>query len=265
MEKPRKTFVDGGGEYEIIGKGKALLYKINAINYRFEIPLEAKTKKNKIYKIVGISTPPIGGKYFDSVYNMTFNESLEIYEVPTWLIFSCESIIFLPPSIKRVLGTVIYTNNSPKINFENNKFVTVVNKKNIINNHPLEIVIDQTTRSRIFIRETVCKIANYSFYANEKIISVVFPSSVLIIGQFSFAKCSNLRYVKFQRNSKLRRIMKHAFCGTAIENLILPSNLKIIDCYAFSNCKNLKVVSLPVLKKLNVIDSCAFDKSVEIK
>lgn len=72
---------------------------------------------------------------------------------------------------------------------------------------------------------------------------VVIPNSVEKIGSKSFAG-SSLKYVIFERDSRIDSIRESAFENSSIEFISLPKSLKFVDRSAFANCENLLVLMI---------------------
>lgn len=72
------------------------------------------------------------------------------------------------------------------IHCSKNQFISVMRKKNIMNLHPFEHLYDDSSRSRMFFRETIRIIGKCSFGLYNSLTSLVFPPSVEIIGDAAF-------------------------------------------------------------------------------
>ncbi len=80
-----------------------------------------------------------------------------------------------------------------------------------------------------------------AFYGNENITSVTMPSSLIRIGGYAFAECTNLKNVTLSEN--LARIFINAFEGTAIEQITIPASVVEIESEVFKDCANLHSVT----------------------
>lgn len=143
---------------------------------------------------------------------------------------------------------------------KNNKYVTIRKKINIINNYPLEFVSDFCHQSRIYIRETA-KLIGSAYNHHQKVCSVVFPSSVEIIGQNAFFCCNNLKIITFKGRSRLQEIGNYAFCCTNIKKIKFPASLKKIGYSSFFECENLSSISFPENYMTKVIYDYAFGRT----
>ena len=62
--------------------------------------------------------------------------------------------------------------------------------------------------------------------------SVFIPKTIKIIGEDAFYLCTNLKEVRFEKNSRLNEVKRDAFVATIIVNFDLPSSVTIIDYYS---------------------------------
>lgn len=92
----------------------------------------------------------------------------------------------------------------------------------------------------------VTTIGEKAFYTNTKLETIVIASSIKIIEQYAFSRCSFLKNITFENNSQLSYLKQEAFsyCKSLI-NIDLPENLILIGDYAFRNCVLLNHVTLP--------------------
>lgn len=206
----------------------------------------------KKYRAIGISS---NNTYFNggNAKIISFYEQSEISGVPASLIGSCTSIFILPPRTKRVLcsGPTFF----PKIVSDkcNQRFISTIWSHIIMNHFPLEHAYQHSSRNRCFIREFVRFVGDWSFLANQSIKSVVFPSSVEIIGNSSFRECANLQFIGFKKNSRFKTIDNRAFQLTDLTSVDIPSNVERIECFAFSSCSNLKSITFHEVSRLKRI------------
>lgn len=243
--------------YLLFEDGAAHLKKLIGNPYKICIPYEVSSPDGKMYKVIRVG-PNFEAK-LGSVSIIEFEKASEIEEIPAKILFSCKSVFFLPPRIKRVTTMGGFTQKIPKIvSSGDNRFVSTNGRSLLYNNHPLEILILKTRKPSLTIRETVKFIGNYCFAENENLVSVVFPSSIENIGMSSFTECINLCFISFMGNSRLKVINGRAFYGTAIERVDFPSSLEEIGCYAFNMCEKLKSISFPKDTKLKFIRKFSF-------
>ncbi len=80
----------------------------------------------------------------------------------------------------------------------------------------------------ISIAKTVQRIADYAFYRNDVLDTVVIPGSVMMIGYGAFGECASLKTITVTGKG-LSLIGGRAFSGcTALENFYIPSSVKTI-------------------------------------
>lgn len=261
-------FSTEGADYWICGDGLAFLYKITKSCDHFVVPSVVISPENKEYQIIGISKRdqiiPWKQKIFHRdlpVNIISFDEALEIDVIRSSFIFCNKSTILLPQGIKRIKSDNEPNSSDPIVILDNNKFVSIFGKRNIMNHHPLEIFSLDVRRTHILFRETIKIIGKNLFLRNQIIKSVIFPASVEEIESNAFGHCYNLRHVFIKRCSKLRKIGHNAFNYTLITKLTFPASIERIGDYAFYNCYKLAYVSFPSDSNLKEIGFNAFDYS----
>lgn len=95
--------------------------------------------------------------------------------------------------------------------------------------------------AKISIPSTVKAIADYSFYSNSNLKSVVIPSSVESIGEQAFGNCSNLAGLDI-KGAKLKKIGDYAFVNCyKLKTVKVPSSLKTIGENVFIGCYNITI------------------------
>ncbi len=110
--------------------------------------------------------------------------------------------------------------------------------------------------SNVVIPEGVVGIVDEAF-ANKKIVSITFPSTLTEIGNNAFKNCSNLQTTTFN-NSNLEVIGSKAFINCYnLTNFDFASSLEHIGEFAFLNCKSLIKADLSNTK-LNTIEFATF-------
>lgn len=247
----------GNFTYKVFNDRSALITKLDGYCYRIKVPSEISSPEGKRYKVIGFSNSFSFSLDFATI--ISFDESSEIEEIPTNFISLCKSKFYLPPRIKRVKCISSFYRDSLQIlSTSDNRFVSAPRKKILINHYPLELVISMKKKSHLFIRETVRIIGKSIFENNNNIVSVVFPSSVEIIGRSSFLMCKSLRFIKFKGNSRLKVIGKYSFSSSSIERIDFPPSVEKIGCSAFGGCMKLRSISFPNDSKLRKIGNFAF-------
>ncbi|KAK8896141.1 hypothetical protein M9Y10_014034 [Tritrichomonas musculus] len=78
--------------------------------------------------------------------------------------------------------------------------------------------------------------------------------------QGSFEK-AQIKTIKFEENSELKKIDKYAFAHSLIEEIFIPSKLVQIDDYAFYQCDELKYIHINENSQLKTIGEGAFENT----
>lgn len=93
---------------------------------------------------------------------------------------------------------------------------------------------------RIFKKDSLEKYRNnLGIFRRSGLESVQLPSTLKVLGQFTFYACKSLKNISLPQG--LERIERNCFEGGVIEELTLPSTLKEVERDAFQN-HHLKVV-----------------------
>lgn len=125
-----------------------------------------------------------------------------------------------------------------------------------------EVIDGSNASGDVFIESTyeynhqyfsVRYIAKDAFRYNDNITSVIIPTSIIEIGEYAFARCSNLKKVDiyYNENAKnLQKIDRGAFEGSGLESIYLPpsvTDLWGIDegyCDIFIGCDELTAIKV---------------------
>jgi hypothetical protein len=91
--------------------------------------------------------------------------------------------------------------------------------------------------------------------------SIVFSSSVVVLGKRSFSKCRSLVSVTFESGSRLERIDESAFWGSELKSIVIPSSVLVLGKKSFSDCQSLDSVAFENASRLERIDEYAFYES----
>ena len=110
---------------------------------------------------------------------------------------------------------------------------------------------DCTNILSIQLSDTVTTIEKYAF-EDIWLREITLSDSVTEIGEGAFARCSDLKTVKF--GNGLKNIGKYAFAHcTSLEEIVIPEGVETMGLSVFSNCYNLKKLHLP--KSLEFIEN----------
>jgi hypothetical protein len=74
--------------------------------------------------------------------------------------------------------------------------------------------------------------------------SLVFliPSSVCVFGKANIFRCSALESIAFESGSRLERLEKCAFAGTALKSILIPSSVVVLGKSSFGVCESLESI-----------------------
>ena len=119
----------------------------------------------------------------------------------------------------------------------------------------------------VILKDGTRGIAEYAFYKNPRIESIIIPGSVKYIGRSAFESCGNLKTVTIKNGTKsieqaafknctslesisipdsVTEMSSEAFCGcTALTKAKLSDGLKILDDDVFNGCTSLKSIVIP--------------------
>ena len=94
----------------------------------------------------------------------------------------------------------------------------------------------------ITIPSTVTRIADYAFYYNENLTSIVIPQSVAELGEGAFGHCTQLSKVAFEGDG-ITSIGNFCFKdNSSLFVLRIPASVKAIGARAFDSCRSLKYI-----------------------
>jgi hypothetical protein len=89
--------------------------------------------------------------------------------------------------------------------------------------------------------------------------SICIPSSVEILGAYSFNDCASLSSLTFEFGSQLRQIGGSAFCGCySLRWVFIPSSVEILGEKCFSGCSLLSICDFEQFSHLNRIETEVF-------
>ena len=113
------------------------------------------------------------------------------------------------------------------------------------------------TESAVTVPETIAglPVRSVGMQGNDKIVSVVLPSSLTKLEYMAFRNCTSLESVTM--SGGMETIGEDAFWNcTSLTSVVLPPSLKSISSYAFEDCTALETITLPA--SLAKIDRNAF-------
>lgn len=93
-------------------------------------------------------------------------------------------------------------------------------------------------KAGIDVLSNMRRIVPYMYYCDTKLLEIVIPSNISIVGNYAFVNCHNLKTVKFEEGCEL--IEEHAFSNCSyLRTIVLPKSVKYIDRYIASGAPNL--------------------------
>lgn len=216
---------------------------------------------------------------FLSIKSVTFPDSLK--EIDSYSFSDCPNLteVTLPANIERLgfhvfenctsLKTINFPDHLVKTNdftFENTPWLDEQRKANplvIVNN----AVIDaRTTTGDVVVPSGVKYVAGGAFSKNDKVTSVVLPTSVTEIADSTFWMCSNLKSVDM-KGAEVIGITAFGYCEKLSE-LKISKKLKTIQTLAFSDCNGSANITFYGTendwKNVEIIDEDNFLKNARI-
>lgn len=147
----------------------------------------------------------------------------KVIVIPDWLFNSCDFESFQIPAHIRAFGDNVFSGN------KNFREITVADD----NPYYCDVqgVLMNKEQTEILLYPRAKADATYEV-----------PESVLQIGEYAFAGCSNLGGIILHEG--LEQIGKNAFSGSNFEYLMIPDTVTEIGSRAFVNCDNLEEVVL---------------------
>lgn len=216
---------------------------------------------------------------FLSIKSVTFPDSLK--EIDSYSFSDCPNLteVTLPANIERLgfhvfenctsLKTINFPDHLVKTNdftFENTPWLDEQRKANplvIVNN----AVIDaRTTTGDVVVPSGVKYVAGGAFSKNDKVTSVVLPTSVTEIADSTFWMCSNLKSVDM-KGAEVIGVTAFGYCEKLSE-LKISKKLKTIQTLAFSDCNGSANITFYGTendwKNVEIIDEDNFLKNARI-
>ena len=124
-----------------------------------------------------------------------------------------------------------------------------------------DVEVPATVTDQEGTEHKVTKLRN-TFNGAGNLTSIVIPSGVEEIGDYTFKDCNNLRVVKLP--DTLTKIGYNAFESCqSLKNITLPEGLKEIGSYSFKACTYLQKITIP--KSVTVLGNCAFSSCTALK
>jgi hypothetical protein len=114
--------------------------------------------------------------------------------------------------------------------------------------------------------EDICGATIYQYFGS--CTSVVIPSSIVVLGKWSFCLCRSHESVTFESGSRMERIEESAFSGSGFKSILIPASVVVVDKESFCGCQSLESVTFESGSRLERIEEFAFSltrlESIEI-
>ena len=108
----------------------------------------------------------------------------------------------------------------------------------------LPIGADCRPTGAVTIPSGVTSIAQYAFYQNTAVTSVVMPNTITTMADSVFTGCTNLANVTLSNN--LSNVSDHAFAGCSnLTDISFPSSITQLSGGAFNGCTKLNNINIP--------------------
>ena len=107
----------------------------------------------------------------------------------------------------------------------------------------------------VVLPEGLTDIQENSFYNCSLLADIEIPANVTNIGRQAFENCYNLAAVSIGENSKLQRLGIYTFVNCGMTEITIPSSVEEIAQYAFYNCNNLKKITFEENSALTYISA----------
>ena len=134
------------------------------------------------------------------------------------------------------------------------------NCKSVSNQYSSNELYSKARGDIIMLKSDISQIAPKSFFNDQEVEVVFFPSTIKEIGDYAFSECYNLRELIFDENCSLIRIGKHAFSGCkSLETVSIPNSVQIVDTAAFKACLSLKSIHFSESSSADTIGAYAFE------
>ena len=157
---------------------------------------------------------------------------------------SCQNLekITIPASVTS-LGSSVFTSctglKEIQVAQDNPNYIE---KDQVIYSKDGATLITCPVAGKVTIPSTVTKIADYAFYYNPNLQTIIIPESVTQMGEGAFGNCSKLSSVTFAGNG-ITDIGTHCFRSNAALTVIrIPASVKMLGAYAFAYCNKLKYI-----------------------
>ncbi len=96
------------------------------------------------------------------------------------------------------------------------------------------VSVDVSDRREAYTIREGTRVICDSAFEKEKLVSIVLPNSLTVIGKYCFMNCNKLAQVQY--GNGLQTIMQSAFYGcSALDEVVLPDSVSTVEMYAFED------------------------------
>ena len=161
--------------------------------------------------------------------------------------------ITLPKSLKSIgANALTYCGNLASIHIKDLASWCNVKMTNVISWNSLQLYLNDEEVNDLVIPDGVTTIGDYVFARYSNLTSVTIPSSVTEIGMSAFAGCYNVKSVYvtnlevlWSADTSVGNGYKLYLNGEEVKELVVPEGVKKVGNNAFANCFSLTSVTIP--------------------
>lgn len=136
----------------------------------------------------------------------------------------------------------------------------------VITGYELKSGVTQISIPETIEGHRVGAVADGVFSGDTQIVKVIFPPTVVRLGEHLFENCTSLTYADLKDVEELAEIPNSCFNGcAALESVDIPASVTSINLYAFSGCACLKQANIPPASRLGNIGPFAFYNCVSLE
>lgn len=163
------------------------------------------------------------------------------------------SVLEFPESVERFVGENLYSNVGEfEVVHVPKKIIDTLNNKE---NRRFKFISTYSNVKELIFEEGIETIPSGFAYRLTRLENIIFPSTLIKIGEKAFTSCRNLKHVDLPASLKV--ISTQAFSQTSLQEITLPEGLTTIDDQAFAFCEELKSINIP--DSVTSIGDSAFD------
>lgn len=268
--------------------------KLKSVNFYDSSQLEIIEKNAFSYSSLNFLSIPSNVSQI-GIYSFYKCKNLETVEFPddsklttiSVNLFNNSSIkkIHFPPSVSTIKdGSFSYCDNLSVVEFHPDSKLDIICENAFANTPQLEIFpipknynkfsagifdhnkdlkgfdIHPENKNYLFLNNQILLFKNNEnydtiLYSRKDIEEIEIPSTIKIISDHAFTKCTSLKKVTFEENSQLSVIMQDAFFQCGFESILIPLSVEKIDKRCFAFCESLKSIEFDKNSKITSFGS----------